>query len=224
MKSISDMTAEELKVYLFKLLPKVLFASIPDNISDNDPELIETNRFILKKWVDEYKAKFPGTDISCLEIEAVRKLKHLLTEFDPMLHSDGERIKIIRFIKFLEEQEKSILKSVKPQKELTFEGLFKNRDNAKKVKEIFENKGYTIDNKWQGLSDNVSELLAAYYVLKPLLKPPVKDTPTARMFYNEFGLSEDYIADRTLRNELLTFNDTRTEFERIFEVLLKSKK
>lgn len=218
------MEGEELKRHLFKLLPKSLLASIPDNISDNDPELIDKIQSIYNSWIDEYKTQFPGTDISSLDIEAIKELKHKLTEFSPILLSRAERIKVNRLLKFLEEQEKSISKSLKPPKELTFEGLFRDKDNAKKVKEIFEIKGYTIDNKWQGLSENVSELLAAYYVLKPLLKIPIKDTPTARMFYNEFGLPEDYIADRTLRNELLTFNDTRKEFERIFEVLLRPKK
>ena len=84
---------------------------------------------------------------------------------------------------------------IKPEKK-TFESLFTSKFNAKIVKEIFEHKGYTIGGKWEGLSNNKSELLAAYYVLKPLLKKGLKDTPCAKIFYTEFGLSEDCISDR----------------------------
>jgi hypothetical protein len=109
------------------------------------------------------------------------------------------------------------------KKKVTFEQLFRDKDNAKKVKEIFELKGYIINGKWHGLTDNKSELSIAYYVLKPLLKAGLKDTPTAKIFYSEFGLPEGYISDRMLRNEPV-YNDILTEFEQIFSNLLKPLK
>jgi hypothetical protein len=99
----------------------------------------------------------------------------------------------------------------------TFNELFRDEDNARKVKEIFEKNGYTINGKWQGLTSKKGELLSAYYVLKPILKP-CHNTPTARIFYNEFGLPLEYISDDMLRKE--PFNASRNEFETIFSSLL----
>jgi hypothetical protein len=103
-----------------------------------------------------------------------------------------------------------------------FTDLFRDKDNAKLVKDIFEFKGYTNNGKWQGLTNDKSELLAAYYVLKPLLKSGLAKTPTAKIFYSEFGLPENYISDRMLTNE--PFNDIRTDFESVFSALLQPKK
>lgn len=106
----------------------------------------------------------------------------------------------------------------------TFDNLFKDPGTAKKVKEIFETKGYTLNGKWQGLSGNKGELLSAYYILKPLLKPH-KITPVATIFYKEFGLTVErknkggYISPDMLRKEL--FNNDRDEFEIIFASLIK---
>ena len=105
------------------------------------------------------------------------------------------------------------------KKTITFDDLFRDKDNARKVKEIFESHGYTINGKWHGLTNDKSELLCAYYVLVPLLKPH-KKTPVAKIFYAEFGLSGNYISDRMLTNE--PFNDVRKDFEVLFSDLLKS--
>lgn len=102
---------------------------------------------------------------------------------------------------------------------LTFEGLFKDRDNAKEVKKLFESFGYTKNGEWVGLTDDKTELLSAYYVLRPLFKSGLKVTPTAKIFYSEFGLSSEHMNDRTYRkypNE----NEKYKEFERIFFPLL----
>jgi hypothetical protein len=108
MKNLFDMTAEEIKIHLFKLLPKVLLASIPDNISDNDPLLIERMQSVYDKWRDDFKTHFSGTDISCLEIEGLKELRHKLTEFPSMHHSRADRIKVNRLLQFLATKEKEI--------------------------------------------------------------------------------------------------------------------
>jgi hypothetical protein len=115
------------------------------------------------------------------------------------------------------------------QKKITFESLFKDSANAQKVKDILKTHNYIDENnKWIGLTDETTELLAAYYVLKPILKLS-KRSPQATIFYKEFGLlvgkdnthNGEYITDRSLRKE--PFNDNRTEFERIFASLLPKK-
>lgn len=114
----------------------------------------------------------------------------------------------------------------KLRKELTFEDLFRDKANALKVKKIFETNGYTLNGKWQGLSNDKSELLYAYHVLKPLLKP-IKDTPAARIFYYEFGLTVgpekegNYITTRTFPD--VPKNHKLKEFEAKFQSLLLSE-
>lgn len=109
-------------------------------------------------------------------------------------------------------------KTVKPP---TFPGLFKKIENAQIVKDRLETKGYTKNGEWEGLSNDRSELLCAYYVLKPLLKPGLKVAPTVKIFYSEFGLSENHITDRMMTTE--PFNNIRDEFEIVFSDLLESK-
>jgi len=233
MKDLFDMTDEEKKIYFFKLRPKVLLCSIPDNISDNDPLLIEKMQSIYNTNFKAFKFHFPGTEISCMESEYIKKQIYKLTEF-PLLHSPTIQIKVTRYLQFLEDQEKRISKPAKTQKILTFDDLFRDKNNAKRVKDIFETHGYTVNNKWQGLSDNKSELLCAYYVLKPLLKTVLKPTPQARIFYNHFGLYTNeqvkkenlpypgYITERMFTDE--PFNNDSLEFEQIFSDLLQPKK
>ncbi len=107
------------------------------------------------------------------------------------------------------------LKNTKLSKPLTFESLFKDNDNAKKVKQILEANHYTIKGKWEANkvlhlnhTGNKNELLAAYRSLKTreataILKKG-KITTQAKLFYQEFGLTVGdgkYISERSLRNE-----------------------
>lgn len=107
--------------------------------------------------------------------------------------------------------------ATKTAKPLTFEGLFKDGDNAQIVRDILERNGYTIGGHWNGLTKEKTELLCAYCVLKPILKPG-KVTPQAKIFYKEFKLSDGYISDRMLTKEPINAN--RDEFSRIFSHLI----
>jgi len=85
--------------------------------------------------------------------------------------------------------------------ELTFEKLFKDSGNAKKVKDILELKEYTIKGKWVGQNNNKTELLAAYYSLREKhgIMRTGQTTPQTRLFYNEFGLNvPGYMSERAL--------------------------
>ena len=110
------------------------------------------------------------------------------------------------------------LQSLKRRKKTpTFEELFREKDNAQKVKDTLEKNDYTIEGQWKGLTNDSSELLCAYYVLKPILKPG-KVTPQAKIFYLEFGLPADFMTERMMRNE--PNNANSTEFRRIFSHLI----
>ena len=106
-----------------------------------------------------------------------------------------------------------------PRKPQTFEGLFRDKQNAQKVIDILEKKEYILNKHWQGLTNDKSELLCAYYVLKPILKPG-RPTPQGRIFYREFGLDEGYMSNRMMTNEPDDYNNSRVEFKRIFSHLI----
>lgn len=110
-----------------------------------------------------------------------------------------------------------------PPKTLTFEGLFRDKQNAQKVIDILEKNEYILNKHWQGLTNDKSELLCAYYVLKPILKPG-RPTPQGRIFYREFGLDEGYMSNRMMTNEPDDYNNSRVEFERIFSHLIPKKR
>lgn len=120
------------------------------------------------------------------------------------------------------EKEKGFCKSnPRLKKETTFKGLFRDKENAKIVKDIFERNEYTINGQWHGLTDDKGELSCAYYALKPLLIPGYK-TPQVKTFYSEFGLPEDHMSPEMMRRE--PFNANRDEFERIFSHLMPKQK
>lgn len=82
-------------------------------------------------------------------------------------------------------QLQSFKRSNTPQ---TFDEIFIDKENAKKVRAILESKGYTLNGQWQGVSGHLDELSCIYYALLPILKPRQKPTPTGRILYKEFGL------------------------------------
>src|ERR1035437_3719165 len=124
MKSISDMTREELKEHLFKLHPKVLLASIPDNISDNNPLLNELMQAVYDKNFEAFRLQFTGTEIASLEPEYIREQKHKLTEFDLMLHSTANRIKVVRYLQFLGVKEETVT-AYKPTEKKQYKSLIR---------------------------------------------------------------------------------------------------
>ena len=104
-----------------------------------------------------------------------------------------------------------------PPKPLTFEGLFIDKKNAQKVKDILKVNGYTENGCWRSESGNKSEPMYAYYALKPLFVNG-KITPQAKVFLTEFRLREDHISDRQKTNEPDDYN--MSDFKRIFYDLI----
>lgn len=180
----------------------------PDETSISLLSLFDIRRHIDKSFFDMQLEQIEilkvRNDIDKL-VEANEKFKLQLHQFEKEPRKDN-KISLDR-------------KQKEPQ---TFECLFKDSNIAKKVKEIFEIKGYTVNGKWQGLSNDKSELLCAYYVLKNIIKPGLKVAPTVKIFYSEFGLPENHITDRMMTTE--PFNDIRKEFESVFSNLLEPKK
>ena len=99
----------------------------------------------------------------------------------------------------------------------TFKELFRDKDNAQKVKDILERNEYTIKGEWRGLSRRRSELSCLYYSLQPLLING-SATSQGRIISNEFKLTYGQTQERTMRTPL--FNQDREEFDRIFTHLI----
>lgn len=203
MKDLFEMTSDELKLHLFKIHPKVLLCSIPDNISDNDPLLTEKIQTIYDTNLKDFKFQFSGTDISCIENEYIKEQVYKLTEFDSMLHSRKDRIKVTRYLKFLEDQKRRISKPAKTIKKLTFEDLFFEQETAGKIDRIFEENGYTKDGQWID-SGKKKRIATAFYVLKdeyPEINVIRSGNPTSqlRVFCKHFGI---ITTENTLRNLL----------------------
>jgi hypothetical protein len=214
---------------------------VKDHLVDNsdmfDELLAAINRRI--KWYRDQHSSYYSYDSQKVDKEGQKiTVTNILDDWDeadmiliPVYLQDGtfitkvnkpffdQQIKVINMLS-IQHNLKATLNNVrKPsKKKLTFKDLFKNKDNAQIVKDILETKGYTINGEWQGLTSDKSELLAAYYVIKPLLKQG-KVTPQARIFYKEFRLEKDYIDERSFRNE--PFNNNRDQFETLFSDLLE---
>lgn len=129
--------------------------------------------------------------------------------------------------KLLTEVQKRLNKAHRPQqsipKSIKFTDLFHRADQAQKVKEILERAEIIIKGVYKTKperSNNKSELLACYYVLRPIMTHHRK-TEGARCFYEEFGATELILSDRMLRTE--PFNNDRDRFAKLFAQLLPSK-
>lgn len=160
-------------------------------------------------------------DIDFKDLRSYNYYKKTLKGFDKVI----EILALFKWIIHLENMIESgeYDKKAKAEYKITFESLFKDKDHAKRVKELLELNGYTLNGKWKRQAKDIkSELLAAYYVLLPLLKPGFKNTPTASIFYDEFGFPTGYISDRMLRNQ--PYNKIRDDFEKIFSNLIESSK
>lgn len=145
-------------------------------------------------------------------------------EFDKIVDFMGRFRWLVELLNIVEDEsynsnaEKSRRRRLKP---LSYKELFRNPDHAKKVKEILETeeitKGY-LYVKNPDRSNNDSELLAAFYVLRPLFVYHHK-TPAAISFYDEFGV-------KPLTNRMMSiepFNNDRERFNKLFSDLLKTK-
>ena len=120
------------------------------------------------------------------EIERIEKIKNLSL---PKQYIKEDYLNFLH-LKTLQHQQNTKTKKDKPKEKPTFKSLFRDPDNAKKVKDILKIKGYLNENyNWIGLNGNKTELLAAYYSLreKGILQSG-KINPQALSFYNYFGL------------------------------------
>jgi hypothetical protein len=215
-----DPANDEILKFHLRQYQKYMF-EIADTVKINGEEISNFERMLIlgsTKQVEGECMVYGEPDEMLFIEDKIHNLEKVKLELPGNL-----KVKADSYLKFLFKRKTELFKV--PKKQLAFEELFKDKSNAKKVKEIFEMRGYTINEKWQGLTKNKSELLAAYYVLMPLLNPN-KPTTGARIFYNEFGLTVgsekdgNYITERMLTNE--PFNPIRGEFEMIFSVLLSS--
>jgi len=202
---------------------KVAVAKDREEFADNEGEFLDNelrfqSQFYCVLWYCDLMDEYLTTDIDTIsnpKLFDTGKLKQFVIIIDLMAHFDH-----IVYLFFFKETgfHKSIFKQ---QKATTFEGLFRDKENAQKVKAILETKGYTENGIWLGLSENKSELVCVYYALKRLLFT-LKVTPTVKIFYREFGFPDDYICEELMRKP--PKSDRIVEFDKIFSHLIPKQK
>lgn len=220
-----------------EMIMKISLHRLKDHLSDNDPRLIEIMQGIYDENFDRFKRPFMGAEISNIETEFIASWKKRLSEYlsvDKLKMPDYIEAK--RLLDFFAEKEKGIAKkekgiskkgskvSMQQDKPLTFDSLFRDSSIPQVIKDTFTTQGYTKNGEWVGLSHPKikTELLTAYYVLKPLIKAGINNTPAAKSFYNEFGLPYNYLSDRAYRKEPKD-GPIKNEFKKLFANLLGNK-
>lgn len=141
----------------------LMLADIPDNISDNDPELNKRMQSIFDKYYLDYKARFAGKglieriegcsftvpEIDCMQNDCIEEQNSKLTSFDLMTLPPNKRIKVKRYLAFLEakrEVKQPIsVKSVKSFPQYLMNLYNKNEQFAEELKkEFYPEKGLEI--------------------------------------------------------------------------------
>lgn len=105
---------------------------------------------------------------------------------------------------------------------LNYSDLWKRPEHGTTVKEIFESKGITVKGVYNPdpsrCKNPDTELLKAFYILRPLMKPHRK-TAGVKCFYNEFKAPIN-VKDRTLTTEQSPYLDDSIKFARMFAYIL----
>jgi hypothetical protein len=188
------------------------------------------------KFLNERRVKLVTTTSEDLEKLRIYWLQEELKRYTELIDtipsmSSSDIIETKKYMKDLtEELDHPGILDKKQIDENLWEGLFRNKDDAREVKKIFEISGCTKNGIYQGVAikKDKRELLAAYFILIPLLKKG-DHTKQAVIFYNEFGLKVGpkkeggYISRRWLQEEPVNTPSYR-EFEYIFHNLLNKKK
>lgn len=166
-----------------------------------------------------------------MEIDYIDQTVQILTGVINLITlSTKDRIKIRRYLQFLEDHKKRISNPGKLRKKLTFKDLFINLDTAGKVDRIFEENGYTKEGIWID-SGKKKRIAIAFYVLKDpdpeinVIKIGNK-TSQLRIFCNHYGIDvADKGGDVTIKNLLkrpeyeITEKPDYKEFMKLFNVL-----
>lgn len=127
-----------------------LIANIPDNLNDNDSVLIKSMQDTFENYFNEYIAIIAGKtlieriegcsftvpDIECMKTDFIDELILKLTRFDLMKLKSKDRIKIRRFLSFIEKQKNIIPKVIKPIND-TLELACKGEAEYKSIREWF---------------------------------------------------------------------------------------
>jgi hypothetical protein len=108
----------------------LMLADIPDNISDHDPELNVRMQTVFDKYFIDYKARFAGKtlierlegcsfidpEIELMQSDCIEEQSNKLTSFDLMTLPPTKRIKVKRYLTFLEAIKAKKLKVSNPIK------------------------------------------------------------------------------------------------------------
>lgn len=152
---------------------------------------------------------------------------------DYMHNQDAKRIQIVK--DWINKKRKRIDKIKEP---LTFRKLFRDPDNAQKVKGILKTHGYVDENYNWIFEGNLNTIGAIFYYLRNesyglSLIYPGQDKPQLTAFCKEFGLSVVYkLADKlterlykTLKSQknFITDSDLEKNLVEMFDSFIKSK-
>ena len=139
-----------------------MLADIPDNISDNDPELNKRMQSVFDKYYLDYKARFAGKtlieriegcsftipEIDIMLNDCIEEQNKKLNSFDLMTLSPNKRIKVKRYLTFLEAK-KAINQPIPVKCVKSFPQYLMNLDNkneqfAELLKPEFSGRGLKI--------------------------------------------------------------------------------
>lgn len=191
MKYSFDMTPEERNLDRFKIHPKRLLASVPNNIDDdNDPRLKEIFQKIYDTEFNSYKTRYSGYS----EAIYIENQKHQLTEFPLTLHSPNDQIKVTRYLRFLESKKKRISKNVKPLRN-TLKSACKGNAEYESIKAWFIEKEFCDSDpfKWKETQRrSLHKTILAYYLRDLFHKGYVEEISHSEMkaiALNSFGVN-----------------------------------
>ena len=122
-----------------------LLSSIPEDMSDNDPELNNLMQSVFDKNFIDYKARFARKtiterlegcsfnvpEINLMEKDYIKEQQNKLTSFDLMTLPPDKRVKIRRYLVFLESK-KDVNKQKTKKQEKTFPQFILNISDEKK--------------------------------------------------------------------------------------------
>ncbi len=122
-----------------------LLSSIPEDMSDNDPELNNLMQAVFDKNFIDYKARFARKtiterlegcsfnvpEISLMESDYIEEQQNKLTSFDLMTLPPDKRVKIRRYLAFLESK-KDVKKQKTKKQEKSFPQFIINISDEKK--------------------------------------------------------------------------------------------
>jgi hypothetical protein len=202
---------------------------LDDYSKENQSGIPKSYKCFIENWLfkslDEDKTYVYAFNRICNKYNKDNPLKITLKDPNECLKNLINNRKQARSIQDIEKQ-KALRISVTDLSKSAFKKLFRDPVIADKfIKRLKDNEFIGADESWKGLSGNLSELLAAYKVIKGstkgLLKPAGRQLTEVKVFYSRFGLpwgKNQYISEGNMR--INPSPDDEKEFKRILSDII----